>query len=148
MRGGRILRGSINDHGRYTIIRLFRDGIVTRMHKHQIIMLTFVGSPPEGLEIRHLDGNPQNDILENLKYGTHRENQTDTGKYDLPLELRLPAEELECEIKNCPKPQIARKMCSKHYNRWYKTGSPYNIKRIPNGGLTSDDKEAGTVILK
>lgn len=45
---------------------------------HVLIALTFLGSRPEGLEIRHLDGNNFNNRLDNLAYGTHSENQLDT----------------------------------------------------------------------
>jgi hypothetical protein len=40
-------------------------------------MLAFVGPYPEGMEIRHLDGNPENNALENLKYGTRSQNIQD-----------------------------------------------------------------------
>lgn len=44
---------------------------------HQLIMLTFVGPPPEGMEVLHNDGNPKNNRLENLRYGTRTENILD-----------------------------------------------------------------------
>jgi len=128
-RGGRVLRGTTGPAGR-RIISLVRDGAVTRMYRYQIIMLTFVGPCPPGLEVCHEDGDPTNDALSNLRYDTHQANQTDIGKYHLPLEQRLRVEELECEIGGCDEPQIARKWCSKHYNRWYRTGSPYTLRRV------------------
>lgn len=138
MRGGSILRGSRNSWGRI-VIRLSRDGTVTRMLRSRVIMLTFVGPCPVGLEVCHNDGDPANDSLDNLRYDTHRANQIDTGKYHLPLEQRIHRNELDCEINDCSLPQTARKMCSKHYNRWYRTGSPYLIRKTPNGGLPDGD---------
>lgn len=44
---------------------------------HRLVMLTFVGPRPDGLEIRHRDGNPANNALSNLSYGTHSENMLD-----------------------------------------------------------------------
>jgi hypothetical protein len=44
---------------------------------HQLVMLAFVGPCPEGMEIRHLDGNPANCALSNLAYGTSAENTQD-----------------------------------------------------------------------
>ena len=44
---------------------------------HKLVMLTFIGPVQEGLEIRHLNGNPQDNRLENLKYDTHSENMLD-----------------------------------------------------------------------
>lgn len=44
---------------------------------HQLVALTFLGPPPDGMEVRHLDGNAQNNCIENLKYGTRTENILD-----------------------------------------------------------------------
>lgn len=42
---------------------------------HDLVMRTFVGEN-NGLEIDHIDGNPSNNWLENLRYVTHAENMT------------------------------------------------------------------------
>jgi len=42
-----------------------------------MMMLAFIGPRPDGLETRHLDGNPTHNHLSNLAYGTHRENALD-----------------------------------------------------------------------
>mgnify|MGYP002521757405 CR=1 FL=1 len=44
---------------------------------HQLIMLTFVGPTPEGQEIRHKNGNPKDNRLCNLEFGTRTENILD-----------------------------------------------------------------------
>lgn len=45
---------------------------------HRLVMLTFVGPLPEGMEVRHLDDNRSNNCWpENLVYGTHFENMQD-----------------------------------------------------------------------
>ena len=44
---------------------------------HQIILKTFVGDPPEGMEVLHKNGDPTDNRLENLRYGTRRENIRD-----------------------------------------------------------------------
>lgn len=44
---------------------------------HQLVMSAFVGEPPSGIEIRHIDGNKLNNKLENLAYCTHTENMAD-----------------------------------------------------------------------
>lgn len=44
---------------------------------HQLVLLAFIGPPIMGLEVRHLDGNPGNNNLENLAYGTRQENSDD-----------------------------------------------------------------------
>ena len=47
---------------------------------HQLIMRTFVGEPPEGMEVLHNNGNPTDNRLVNLRYGTRTENILDTYK--------------------------------------------------------------------
>lgn len=45
---------------------------------HVIIAEAFLGKRPEGLLIRHLNGNPADNHIENLAYGTDAENCADT----------------------------------------------------------------------
>ena len=44
---------------------------------HQLVALTFLGPRPTGLDIRHIDGNVQNNQVLNLCYGTRVENILD-----------------------------------------------------------------------
>ncbi|MFB6473317.1 NUMOD4 domain-containing protein [Paenibacillus glucanolyticus] len=44
---------------------------------HQLILLTFLGPVPEGCEVRHLNGVPTDNRLENLIYGSRTENILD-----------------------------------------------------------------------
>lgn len=44
---------------------------------HRLVVLAFVGPVPDGLEVRHLDGDPLNNDLSNLAVGTHAENMQD-----------------------------------------------------------------------
>ena len=44
---------------------------------HQLVARTFLGDPPEGSEVCHNDGNPQNNAVDNLRYDTRRENILD-----------------------------------------------------------------------
>ena len=44
---------------------------------HQLIMRTFVGEPAEGQEVRHKNGDPTDNRLANLEYGTRTENILD-----------------------------------------------------------------------
>lgn len=54
-----------------------------RLHKkvHQLILKTFVGPRLRGLECRHLNGNPQDNRLNNLCWDTHANNMADTIKH-------------------------------------------------------------------
>lgn len=44
---------------------------------HELVLLAFVGEKPHKHECRHLNGNPSDNRLENLKWGTRRENILD-----------------------------------------------------------------------
>jgi hypothetical protein len=44
---------------------------------HKLVALAFYGDKPDGTEIRHLNGNSQDNRAENLAYGTHSENIND-----------------------------------------------------------------------
>jgi hypothetical protein len=48
---------------------------------HQLVMLAFVGPRPDELLTRHLDGEPSNNRLSNLAYGTPLENNLDTVRH-------------------------------------------------------------------
>lgn len=48
-----------------------------RLQTHRIVLETFIGSCPSNMETRHIDGNPQNNKIINLKWGTKSENYSD-----------------------------------------------------------------------
>jgi len=67
----------LSNMGGYPCVGINRQ--VTRVH---ILMLeAFVGPRPEGMVIRHLDGNPENNHLSNIVYGTHAENSLDACRH-------------------------------------------------------------------
>lgn len=68
-------------HSEYYMACLCRDGIPKYWYFHALIMLTFVGPRPEGAEICHGDGNPLNNRLDNLRYGTTTENRWDSHRH-------------------------------------------------------------------
>ncbi len=50
----------------------------SKKHIHQLVIRTFVGEPKEGQEVRHINGVPTDNRLENLEYGTRSENIQDS----------------------------------------------------------------------
>lgn len=59
---------------RYRSVRLF--GRVRSVHR--LVLEAFVGQPPfEGAETRHINGDPTDNRLANLRWGTHAENMAD-----------------------------------------------------------------------
>lgn len=62
-------------------VSLTRDGKTKTVRVHQLVIEAFVGPCPKGLEVCHKDGNPANNVLSNLRYGTPRSNQIDRLKH-------------------------------------------------------------------
>lgn len=48
---------------------------------HRLVLEAFVSSAPTGMECRHLDGNPENNALTNLVWGTRQENINDREQH-------------------------------------------------------------------
>ncbi len=49
---------------------------------HKLVLLAFVGPPPPKHECRHLNGNPSDNRLANLRWGTRSENIRDKTLHD------------------------------------------------------------------
>lgn len=62
--------------GHYRVC-LFRNGKPHRIFVHRLVLAAYIGPCPPGMECRHLDGNPGNNNVSNLCWGTGKENQRD-----------------------------------------------------------------------
>ena len=73
---------------RYRRVSVFYDdGTVKATHVHELVLTLFDKPRPEGLMCRHLDGNPINNCLDNLKWGTPKENGQDTISHGRTVKL-------------------------------------------------------------
>lgn len=63
--------------GGYQRVQLWTNGVRTRRLVHLLVLETFVGPCPPGLEARHRNGVSFDNRLSNLTWGTHSENQLD-----------------------------------------------------------------------
>lgn len=52
-----------------------------RLYIHRAVLQAFVGKCPHEQECRHLDGNSQNNNLDNLKWGTRKQNAQDVIRH-------------------------------------------------------------------
>jgi hypothetical protein len=64
-------------NGGHLQVSLYGGGLINTGKVHQLILEAFVGPCPPGMECRHKDGNPTNNRLENLAWGTRTENIAD-----------------------------------------------------------------------
>lgn len=56
-------------------------GATDQRQVHRLVLEAFVGPCPPGMQCRHLDGNPKNNRLENLCWGTSKENHEDAARH-------------------------------------------------------------------
>jgi hypothetical protein len=61
----------------YLTVTLRKDGLRKKYFVHRLIALTFLGKIPDGFVVKHLDDNPQNNNVNNLKIDTQSQNQVD-----------------------------------------------------------------------
>lgn len=86
-RGGQLIapwrdmKVRVNERWGHRFVDLRRDGRNHRCYIHRLILEAFVGPCPEGQECRHIDGDPANNNLDNLAWGTPAENQADRVRH-------------------------------------------------------------------
>ena len=73
---GRLLTPTAMSSG-YLVVTLWRNGKQRTWLIHRLVLLGFVGDPPDGHEALHLNGDNADNRLTNLTWGTHSENQWD-----------------------------------------------------------------------
>lgn len=91
VRSGKVLLPERMRKGGHLRYRLTVNGVVHRLFGHYLVLLAFVGDRPEGMDIRHLDGDPENNKVENLMYGTRSENTFDAVRHGTNFESRKTA---------------------------------------------------------
>lgn len=73
-KNGFIYKQKKNINGYYTISLRDEQGKSHVLLIHRLVLSAFEGCPNENLLVDHIDTNPQNNKLENLRWVTHREN--------------------------------------------------------------------------
>ena len=77
---GRRLRQS-NTRG-YMVVTLSMDGKTTTLKVHRLVAAAFIGPVPTCLPyVLHYDGNPSNNLVANLRYGSPQDNVDDTMRH-------------------------------------------------------------------
>jgi hypothetical protein len=87
LRQSKIMRPSTSNTGGYPMYVFTVQGKRTGKYAHQMVMEAFVGPCPEGMEVRHLDGDASNPALfspsgeRRLAWGTKSENNFDEVRH-------------------------------------------------------------------
>lgn len=93
---GKLLTPNRSGRHRYLGVTLSGpDGCQGRGLVHQMVLTAFAGPRPQGMVCRHIDGNPENNALSNLRWGTLKENSADKWRHGtVPCGTRSPAAKL------------------------------------------------------
>lgn len=83
----RILAPNVNGSGHHSV-QLCRGAVGKRRFIHQLVLEAFVGPRPPGMESLHGDGNPANNHVANLRWGTTAENRQDSIRHGTHKETR------------------------------------------------------------
>lgn len=73
LRKGKIMKPHIADNG-YLRVILQNNGVIKNYPLHYLVIKTFIGEKPEGMQINHKDENKLNNSVENLEYCTPKYN--------------------------------------------------------------------------
>lgn len=103
-----------HDHNGYATVLLYKGSKATRklVKVHTLVLTAFVGPRSEDQQCRHLDGNPSNNRLGNLKWGTILENAQDREAHGTNRGWTLSEEtkeKLSAWQKGVAKPHMFRK---------------------------------------
>ena len=103
---GRWLNPGESKYGHLSVV-LSKDGKQYTRRVHRLMLETFVGPCPEGMECCHNDGNPKNNLLSNLRWDTHKNNMQDAvkqgtmkkaGKSKIRANIPKNIDELKCRM--------------------------------------------------
>jgi hypothetical protein len=64
---------------RYVLVS--RPEVPRKLFVHTAVLLAWVGPRPVGMQCRHLDGDPEHNAVENLRWGTAQDNTDDKRRH-------------------------------------------------------------------
>lgn len=113
---GTILKPCEYDKYGHMMVTLKVNGLQKHETIHSLVMLSFVGPRQNGeCVIRHLDGNPKNNYIGNLVYGTRSENAIDMSKHGRARSRKLSVNDV-LNIRYMLNNGIPHRRIAKEYN--------------------------------
>lgn len=109
------------------------NGNSSRCLVHRLVLETFVGPCPERMQCRHLDGNPTNNHVFNLKWGTSKENSEDMIRHGT---VNSGERNGESKLTKNEVIEIRRLYSTKKYTQ-YKLSEIFDISRTQIGRIVN-----------
>lgn len=118
-RNGHIKAVSV-DHGGYVTVSLSRKSKQQTLKVHRLVALAFIPNPEHKKTVNHIDGNKQNNSINNLEWATHGENHKHAYRTGLKKVSELQRQRASetgkrtCEL-NRPRKVVVCRNASKSY---------------------------------
>lgn len=87
LRSGSLMKPQLHRKG-YLLVKLSCNGTAKTKKIHTLVAAAFLGSCPDGQQVRHGDGDKTNNARTNLSYGTPGENMLDQVRQGVHAEAR------------------------------------------------------------
>lgn len=130
----KIMKYQIDSDGYFTVV-LHLDGVGYFRRVNRLVALAFIENPDNKPEVNHIDGNKQNNIVENLEWVTAKENIVHAWENELACaksgESHPNSKYTEKDIRNVCEYLVENKYTMKEISE--KTGVSYTVvKQVRN----------------
>lgn len=71
--------------GKYSCVMLYKNKLGKNFYLHVLVIENFIGNKPFGKQVNHIDGNKNNNRIDNLEYITPSENMFHSSKLGLAV---------------------------------------------------------------
>jgi len=91
-KNGRVLKSWTQIRGGYPAVKIRVAGESKTVCVHRLVLETFVGPKPDGQEACHINGDPTDNRVENLYWGSRSQNMQDMSRHGTHAKIRMPGE--------------------------------------------------------
>jgi predicted ABC-class ATPase len=123
------VNGSIlTSGGGYRYVQLKRENKKTNLLFHHLVAKVFIGERPNNMVIDHIDRNPKNNNVSNLRYVSQLENCRNNARYHTDLKEKDDKKKRHLELSNNYRKKNKE-------NKTYECKSCLRLLEVKNGGI-------------